>query len=230
MPEYRLSAVMNLKYRAVSGDLIKYLRRLMEMPCLHDYCLVGGTNLALRRGHRKSVDIDLFAGVNYLDVDIKSIVEEVKKEFDIVTLVGEVGEHEIGVSMYLQDLGCEEVKLDLWHVDSFVFPIETVDGIRMADIREIAAMKLSAVIGDTVRREKDFWDIYELLEVYSLGDMIEWAKLRYPYSFEEAELIQSIGNVENVERAQEGIVDMKGNEWDLIKMDLREIASQYRGL
>lgn len=33
--------------------------------------------------------------------------------------------------------------------------------------------------------------------------------------------------MDDVERAEEGVVDLKGNEWDLIKMDLRKIASRY---
>lgn len=218
---------MKLKYRAVSKDLVRYLRKLMDLPCLRDYRLVGGTNLALRRGHRESIDIDLFAGVSYLDVNIRDIVGEIKNIFDNVELVGDIREHEIGVSMYVQDVGFEEVKVDLWHVDDFIFPYEEIDGIRMADMREIAAMKLNAAVGETGRREKDFWDIYELLKVYSLGEMIDWAKMRYPYNFDEGDIIGSLENVDDVERAEEGVVDLKGNEWDLIKMDLRKIASRY---
>ena len=44
----------------VSKEMWELLQRLMKDEKLKDYILVGGTALALRLGHRLSVDLDLF--------------------------------------------------------------------------------------------------------------------------------------------------------------------------
>jgi sensor domain CHASE-containing protein len=41
------------------------LLSLMEKDYLRDFALVGGTSLALRYGHRNSIDIDLFSPVQF---------------------------------------------------------------------------------------------------------------------------------------------------------------------
>jgi len=45
---------------AVSLQLIKTIKELQSLPSLSNFALAGGTNLALRYNHRKSIDIDLF--------------------------------------------------------------------------------------------------------------------------------------------------------------------------
>ena len=56
---------MKLHYQTVSPVLLDCLHRLMSHPAFKDFYLVGGTSLALQRGHRLSIDIDLFTGVPY---------------------------------------------------------------------------------------------------------------------------------------------------------------------
>lgn len=51
---------MKLHYETISLDLFQILQRLQDSELLKDFRLVGGTSLSLQRGHRKSVDIDLF--------------------------------------------------------------------------------------------------------------------------------------------------------------------------
>ncbi len=45
--------------QAVDEKMRKVLSELMNKPFLKDYYLAGGTNLALRYGHRTSIDLDL---------------------------------------------------------------------------------------------------------------------------------------------------------------------------
>ena len=46
--------------RAIEAPQRELLRELMSLDMLSTYCLVGGTNLALRYEHRISVDLDIF--------------------------------------------------------------------------------------------------------------------------------------------------------------------------
>ena len=46
--------------KAVGKSQIELLKKLMSLEELSEYCLVGGTNLALRYEHRISIDLDIF--------------------------------------------------------------------------------------------------------------------------------------------------------------------------
>jgi hypothetical protein len=41
------------------------LKQLLDLPALNSFYLVGGTALALKFGHRISVDLDLFSIVDF---------------------------------------------------------------------------------------------------------------------------------------------------------------------
>ena len=47
----------------------------MTCSLFNPFCLVGGTSLSLRLGHRKSVDIDLFTSATYGSIDFTSLEE-----------------------------------------------------------------------------------------------------------------------------------------------------------
>jgi len=217
---------MKLHYHTVSPSLLKALQKLMLMPSLSDFALVGGTNLALQCGHRKSIDIDLFSDKDYTLIDRHAIVNDLKSSFEVCYGLESMSLNEIGYHLFIGDSDNELFKLDLWSVDSFVFPILTVEGIRMADIREIAAFKLMAATQEN-RRQKDFWDIYELLDNFSLSEMIGFAEKRYPYSFSKKQLLHSLATADSVELAPEGIYCFRGRYWELIVMDLCNEADAY---
>lgn len=55
----------NLHYNTVSPLLKNILSTLIAEPLFSPFRLVGGTNISLRLGHRKSIDIDLFTDAQY---------------------------------------------------------------------------------------------------------------------------------------------------------------------
>ena len=54
-----------LQISTIEPTTLAILKKLMTIPELEDFALVGGTALALRFGHRKSVDLDLFASKDF---------------------------------------------------------------------------------------------------------------------------------------------------------------------
>jgi len=144
------------------------LKRLQQVPILDGLRLVGGTALALQLGHRNSVDLDLFG---MIDKTAEQIVEELKSRgFDI---------HSDYKSGTIKMLMVEGVKVDI--VGGFSKwiepPIET-EGIRMAGLQDITAMKLHAITNRG--RKKDFVDLYFLLQHFSLKQMLEFYEKKYP--------------------------------------------------
>ena len=49
-----------LQTQTVEPSTLELLKKLQQEPLLATFNLVGGTALALRIGHRKSVDLDLY--------------------------------------------------------------------------------------------------------------------------------------------------------------------------
>src|SRR5476651_1126373 len=120
------------------------LKTLMQTDVFDDFRLVGGTSLSLQLGHRMSDDIDLFTDAMYGSIDfgridsyLKSVFPYVHSSYDKTVSMGEA--FRIGNSFY------DAVKLDLFYTDPFIRDIVVIDGIRMANIEDVIAMKIEVV-------------------------------------------------------------------------------------
>ena len=159
---------MELQLNTVSELLWNALQKLMEIQELHSFRLVGGTSLSLQLGHRESIDIDLFSDAPYGSMDFEKIESILRVSFPYFSSSSElVG---LGKSYFIGNTEDDLVKLDLFYTDPFVFPLIMEQKVRFASVQEIAAMKFE-VVGQGGRK-KDFWDIHELLESYTLNELI----------------------------------------------------------
>ena len=213
---------MRLYYDTVSTPLLSILKRLMSSEVFKDFRLVGGTALALQRGHRRSVDIDMFTDMDYADMPVEDMRNYLEKEFPIHKGTESMDMPSNGYHIFLSEGQEPPVKVDFFYTEPFIFPAIEEDGLRMADQREIAAMKLG-VIGNQIYRQKDYWDVHDLLEDYSLHEMIQWALQRDPYSFTIDDIIKGLQQVDQVEESPLGIVSLKPlSYWELKVLDLKE--------
>ena len=101
-----------------------------------------------------------------------------------------------------------------------------IDGINFADIREITAMKIKAIT-QSEPRQKDFWDIYELTNIYTLKEMIRWSIKRDEWSINEKEIEAGFQRITEVKECIEGIDCYRGYAWELISLDLKKMAEKY---
>ena len=213
---------MRLYYDTVSAPLLSILRKLMASEVFKDFRLVGGTALALQRGHRRSVDIDLFTDLDYADMPIAKMRDYLEKEFPIHKGTESMDMPSNGYHIFLSEGQEPPIKVDFFYTEPFSFPAIEEDGLRIADQREIAAMKLG-VIGNQIYRQKDYWDIHDLLEDYSLLEMIQWALQRDPYSFTKDDIIKGLQQVDQVQESPTRIVSLKPlSYWELKVLDLME--------
>jgi hypothetical protein len=204
-----------LHRNTVSDALWIVLNELMEIEELKNFRLVGGTSLSLQIGHRMSVDIDLFTDATYNSIDFNRIDEIICSSFRTVEM-GYGGNNSMGKSYFVGTSKDDLVKLDLFYTDSFVYPILIEKNIRFARLEEIAAMKLE-VIGNTGRK-KDFWDLHELMEYFSLNQMVEFYEKRYPYSYSEKEIVSQLTFFDNADEDFDPIC-RRNKYWELIKLD-----------
>lgn len=145
---------------------------------------------------------------------LKSILNDIMESplFDPFYLVG-------GTSLSLRLGHRKSVDIDLFYHDEIIDPCDCLDNIRIASLEDVIAMKVDVV--SCGGRKKDFWDLHELLNTYSISEMIEFHKHRYEYTHDRNQLI---ANFTDFSYADEDIdpVCLKGKEWELIKLDFVE--------
>lgn len=213
---------MKLYYSTVSPLLLQTLRDLMSRNEFSMFRLVGGTALSLHRGHRISVDIDLFTDEVYGTVNFDLIEEYLNKKYPYVDTFPfqEIG---LGRSYFIGENSDNCIKLDLYYTDKFIDDIVEVDTIRLASVGDIIAMKIDVILRKG--RKKDFWDINEIQSSYSIHQMAEFHRRRYPYSYGLVELKKKLTDF-SLADADFDPVCLKGSHWELIKLDMIDLANE----
>ena len=186
------------------------------MPVLSVCSLVGGTALALKYGHRLSIDLDLFTEKPF---DPEKIIEALTKEFGNDFLY-EGGELKWGIFCFIQN-----VKVDIVHYPhARIFPLTILENIPVYPVEDIAAMKLNAILGRG--KKKDFWDIHELLQRYSLAEMIGWHKQKFPNQMLLISIPQALTYFDDAEISEDP-VSLKNQTWQEVKKGIKKKVSEY---
>ena len=209
-----------LYYNTLNPLLLNVLRSLMSAKEFDVFRLIGGTALSLYRGHRQSADLDLFSDAPYDSIDFAAIDAFLHKTYSYVdtneyNVIGMGKSYIIGKSKY------DCVKLDLFYTERFIQKITLIDGIRLATVAEILAMKVDVI--SRGGRKKDFWDIHELKDDYSLEKMINLHKQRYPYTHDEDQIRSNFLNFTNADDDFDPVC-LKGKHWEIIKLDIIDFA------
>jgi hypothetical protein len=157
-----------LHIQTVETRTLDLIKQLMVDSQLSNFDLVGGTALALKLGHRISIDIDLFSTTSFSSKELANHLIEKYGAAKVRTITN-------GIFCFIND-----VKVDLLsHQYPLIGDLEVVDGVRIVSLEDIAAMKLNAIYGSG-RRLKDFVDIYVLLEKFTLHQMLQACNKKYP--------------------------------------------------
>ena len=156
-----------LQKQSVSPRLLETLKDIQKESIFKDYILAGGTALAFQYGHRISTDIDIFTTKKQNNASILNYFQEKYKYYDLDKLEADC--------IRLRTNG---IKIDILRVVNNILeaPIKE-EGITFFGKKDIAAMKLRAILTRTVNR--DYIDIAYLLREYSLEDMFEFYKKKY---------------------------------------------------
>lgn len=157
-----------LHTETVAASTLDLLKRLQRLPELSNTRLVGGTALALHLGHRKSVDLGLFGSFDPISSYRK--------------LLADAGYSVEGAENgTMQSLMVDNVKVDLVNYP-YPWIDDVIEGedIRLAGLKDIAAMKLSAVANRG--RKKDFIDVARLLDLFTLDEMLALYKSKFSVS------------------------------------------------
>jgi hypothetical protein len=209
-----------LHYNTTGQQLLGIIKTLMAAKEFNAFRLVGGTALSLLRGHRESVDIDLFSDAPYDSIDFGAIYAFLCNTLSYV----DTNEYKVvgqGKSYYIGNSEEDCVKLDLFYTDKFIQEFILIDGIRLATVEEIIAMKIDVI--SRGGRKKDFWDIHELKDDYSIGRMFALHKQRYPYTHDEDQIRSNFTNFQIADDDFDPIC-LQGKHWEIIKLDMIDFA------
>lgn len=205
-----------LRIETVEPGALSVLRRLMRIPELNAFSLVGGTALSLRYGHRRSVDLDLFTSEPFVR---EEVVDALSAEF---------GSHFVltpSKAAWAIFAFIEDVKVDIVKVqDARMVDIVTEDGIRMYADADIAAMKVQAILGRG--KKKDFWDLNELLQHHSFQWIMDRHKEKHPHQLLAISIPHAITWFTD---AEDGVdpVCLRGWTWEEVKRSISKAVNDY---
>ena len=156
-----------LQKETIYAATLELLKRLMGDERLQGFVLVGGTSLALQIGHRISVDLDLFTEKEFEADELREYLERnyhLQTDYlAFATVKGEI----------------EGVQVDcIAHAYPWLKPFVLEEGVRLASLEDICAMKLNAIAGNGTRI-KDFVDVAYLSSMFSLEQMLKFYEEKY---------------------------------------------------
>ncbi len=188
----------------------------MKMPELKDFSLVGGTALSLLYGHRKSVDLDFFSNKPFENANIiKALKNKFHKKF-----VMEEKPPRFGIFCFI-----DEVKIDIIrHPYPLIRPQQNIENMRLFSTEDIIAMKVQAILGRG--KKKDFWDIAELLQHFSVADFIRFHKEKYATQNLLITVPQAITYFVDAEESEDPI-SLKNQTWKGVQKFINRKVNEY---
>lgn len=176
-----------LSYDTVEPSSLSLLKALMQEDAFNDMRLVGGTALALQYGHRQSIDLDFFGELNCDTEETKAVLSK----YGQVTVLKETET----IRIYIVN----NIKVDFVHYSCYPWIDDAIreNDIRLASAKDIAAMKINAIEGRGTR--KDFVDIYYILEHFTLSEIMNFYKEKYP-NYSDFRALMSLTYFEDAEQ------------------------------
>lgn len=155
-----------LHYNTITAETLELLKKLQAVPAFSELRLVGGTSLALQIGHRNSIDIDLFGKLSIDEIALNEALSNIGKLIQL--------KKSKNINIYsLNNIKLDIVNYPYQWIDR---PVKT-DTLLLAGLKDITAMKLAAITSRGTK--KDFIDIFFLLNIYSLPEMLEFYEKKY---------------------------------------------------
>jgi len=156
------------------------LRVLRDRSAVGTAYLADGTGLALRFGHRLSVDLDFFSP-ELFDEEALLLHLQGLPEFSLVAKAPNTI-HAVTQGTKVSFLGYPYPEL---------FRAEPFESVPVADPRDIACMKLSAIASRGTKR--DFIDFYVASERFGLANILRWFAEKYAATnYSQPHLLKSL--------------------------------------
>jgi predicted nucleotidyltransferase component of viral defense system len=127
---------------------------------------------------------------------------------------------QFGIFCFIQQIKVDIVR----HPHPLIRPIQILNGLRFFSLEDIVAMKVQAILGRG--KKKDFWDIAELLDHFSVRDFVEFHRQKFKTNYMDISIPESLTYSADAEEDQDPI-SLKGQTWDSVKERIREKVRDY---
>jgi hypothetical protein len=195
----------------IDPQVERTLNDLRTLGVLERCYLAGGTGLALHLGHRRSHDLDFFSRDA---IDTEALTRRMK------SLAGFALAAEAQDTLHVTIQG---VKVSfLAYPYPVLFPFVAFQSVNVADPRDIACMKLSAIASRGTKR--DFIDLYMTSKQYGVAQVLEWFRRKYAdVNPSPTHLLKSLTWFEDAEK--DPMPDLLGPlTWEAVKKFFRSEA------
>ena len=158
-------------WEATTPTMREVLRFIGQSPFAQRFYLAGGTALALRLGHRRSIDLDFFS-------EADQVTHRSRKEIVRALLP-------LGLQVLEDTDGNLLTQVAGMHVGFFSYgypllrPTEALERVALASLIDIGLMKLDALIGRGSR--KDFYDLFAIAQTIRFTDLLSLGAIKYPH-------------------------------------------------
>ena len=200
----------------VEPNTFSILKKLMGIEKLKSFYLVGGTCLSLRYGHRKSIDLDLFSTIEFTNEWLLQVLEEENIPFEYRNT-----NNPVGLFGYIDDVKIDFVK---HHYFKQIGNTIVENEIRMFNDEDIIAMKIFAILKRA--HKKDFWDIAELLNYYSIDECIKMYYKKYPNMQLLISIPYALTYFADADESEDP-VSLKGQTWESVKKIIQLQVNEY---
>jgi hypothetical protein len=164
----------NYADKAVSQELVHAIVELQSLPCLSSFALAGGTNLAFRFNHRRSIDIDLFSSQLVGKAGMENIQSELQHFYTSRLINCEIidpalGEQYVFLRAFILKQDELIIKLEIIQNIPLIDPFEFSEGIKLLTLRDIGLLKLMSA--SSRKAKKDIYDLEFITEIIALPDL-----------------------------------------------------------
>ncbi|MFH1759359.1 MAG: nucleotidyl transferase AbiEii/AbiGii toxin family protein [Patescibacteria group bacterium] len=186
------------------------LEILKKVDLPKGFYLAGGTGVALFLKHRRSFDLDFFTQKSFrADLLVKKLAKAGKFRLERKgegTILGYFGETRVSFFSYPYPL---------------IKPLRKINGIMVADILDIACMKLDAIASRGSK--KDFIDLYEIIQSgHSLKDLLGWFNQKYKgLDYNILHLKKGLVYFDDADK-ERGLILLKDIDWEEVKDFFRQ--------
>lgn len=182
------------------------------------FVLAGGTALALQLGHRISVDFDWFCPVGQLPHDLVERLGPLDPALQVIQ------DRRDTFECLIDGVKCSFFEL----TPRFAEAAETLHGLPLAPVLDIAAMKLIAISQRGSR--KDFYDLHEVLQRFPFGQITNRLTEMYdPRRLNPIHLAKSLVYFDDAEREPEPQLLIPGG-WPSVRQWFEERIREYTAI
>ncbi|MBI2817560.1 MAG: nucleotidyl transferase AbiEii/AbiGii toxin family protein [Acidobacteria bacterium] len=183
------------------------MRQFQQSDLLKPFYLAGGTGLALRLGHRRSDDLDFFSTSAFEEEALLGRLNQCN-EFALLAR---------SVSTLHANIRGTKVSF-IGYPYPVLFPPDKFLGVDVADLRDVASMKISAVASRGTRR--DFIDLFMVSQQHGLPVLLEcFVKKFERVNYSVPHILKSLTYFDDAE--QDPIPDM------LVPLDWEEVKKFF---